>query len=184
MKMQSVNKPDRPIVNLLVPIRGLIRMIRIFGYRVKLGKKFSYGKNVVFGKRCDLLPPNKLKIGNDVRVGSGFHLESDLEVGDQVLISSNVSVIGNDHRFDRTGCSIFHSGRLPPSSVIIEGDNLIGHRVIIIGNVRIGRGCIVGAGSVVTKDLPEDMICYGIPAKPMKSRFGTALQIENAGRIR
>ncbi len=50
-------------------------------------------------------------------------------------------------------------------------DNLIGHKATIIGNVRIGKGCIVGAGSVVTKDLPPNTICCGVPARPIRDRF-------------
>jgi len=166
-----VHKPDRPVKPLLAPLRKLIRSIRLLYHHVHLGHKLSYGNNVFFGGRCYLFPPERLAIGNDVAIGAGFHLESNLEIGNEVLISSYVSIVGNDHRFDDPDRSIFYSGRLPPSSVVIEGDNLIGHRVTIVGNVRIGRGCIVGAGSVVTRDLPQNTICYGIPAKPRKPRF-------------
>ena len=156
---------------MFVLLRKLIGSVRLFYHRVKLDRKLSCGNNVFFGQKCHLFPPERLTIGNDVAVGAGFHLESNLEIGNEVLISSYVSIVGNDHRFDDPGCSIYHAGRLPPSSVVMEGDNLIGHRVIIVGNVRIGRGCIVGAGSLVTRDLPEYTIFYGIPAKPVRPRF-------------
>ena len=166
-----MHKPDRPIKSFLAPLRTLMRSIRLLYHRVELGRKLSYGNNVFFGRRCSMFPPQRLAIGNDVAIGAGFHLETNLEIGNEVLISSHVSIVGNDHRFDDPNRSIFYAGRLPPSSVVIEGDNLIGHRVIIVGNVRIGRGCIVGAGSVVTKDLPPNSICYGIPARLRKPRF-------------
>lgn len=88
-----------------------------------------------------------------------------------MLISSGVSFVGNDHRFDIPGKSIIWGGRLPASTIIVEGDNLIGFGVTIVGDVRIGKGAIVGAGAVVTRDLPPGMICVGVPAKPIKPRW-------------
>jgi len=149
----------------------MIRHIRLLFHHIKLGNKFSYGRNVFFGRNCYMAPPVYVRLGNDVAVGSNFHLETNLEVGNEVLFSSHVSIIGNDHRIDDKEHSVFWAGRLPPSTVVIEGDNLIGHGTIIIGNVRIGRGCIVGAGSIVTKDLPSNMICFGVPARPVRNRF-------------
>jgi acetyltransferase-like isoleucine patch superfamily enzyme len=84
-----------------------------------------------------------------------------------------VSFIGNDHIFNNPDKTIFFSGRLPSSTIILEGDNLIGFGTIVIGNVTIGKGCIVGAGSVVTKDLPSYHICAGVPAKPLKKRYSS-----------
>jgi acetyltransferase-like isoleucine patch superfamily enzyme len=166
-----MNKPDRPISKFLMPARKMVRLAVLMFYRLRLGRKISCGANVVIGRGATLLPPSKLSLGSNVTIGLNFHLETNLEVGDDVLVSSNVSIVGNDHRFDDPNCSIYFSGRLPPSNVIIEGDNLIGHRVVVVGNVRIGRGCIVGAGSIVTKDLPPYTVCYGVPAKPVRSRF-------------
>ena len=170
-----VDVPDRPIARLLVPLRSVVRAMRRSAHRISLRGKMSCGTNVNFGRDCTLLPPDFVRLGNNIGIGTGFHLEANLDVGDDVLISSHVSIVGNDHQYNDPQRSIFFGGRLPPSTVTIEGDNLIGHRVIVVGNVRIGRGCIVGAGSVVTRDLPENAICYGVPAIPRRARFSVTL---------
>ncbi len=169
-----MNRPDKPIHKWLHLMRQVVRWSRLTMLRLRLGGRLSVGTNVFFGRNCYVAPPEYLDIGDNVAIGSNLHLEVNLKVGSDVLISSRVSIVGNDHRFDDPSCTVFWAGRLPPSSVVIEGDNLIGHGVIIVGNVRIGRGAIVGAGSVVTRDVPPNAICYGVPAKPMKSRFKTS----------
>lgn len=166
-----MNKPDRPISKCLHLVRQVVRWSRLALWRVRLRGKMTVGRNVFFGRNCYLAPPSYLTLGDNVAIGSAFHLESNLTIIGDVLISSHVSIVGNDHRFDDPNHSVFWAGRLPPSSVVLEGDNLIGNGVIIVGNVRIGRGSIVGAGSVVTRDMPPNSICYGVPAKPMRNRF-------------
>jgi acetyltransferase-like isoleucine patch superfamily enzyme len=61
------------------------------------------------------------------------------------------------------------------------GNNLLGYGVLVLGNVTIGRGAIVGAGSLVIADLPEDMICVGRPARPVKSRYADFLAQGSVG---
>lgn len=166
------NQPDRPIPKYLRIIRELVRYKRKFLIRVRLRNRIRWGKNVMFGKKLELRPPEFISIGDNVSIGPWFLAETNVRIGSDVLISSKVSFIGNDHKFDIQNTSIFFSGRLPPSTVILEGDNLIGYGTIIVGNITIGKGCIVGAGSVVTKDLPEYYVCAGIPAKPIRKRYG------------
>lgn len=92
-------------------------------------------------------------------------------IGDDVLLSSNVSLIGNDHLFDDPSSTVYLQGRASNKEIIIEGDNLLGFGVTVIASVRIGKGCIVGAGSVVTKDLPPYTICAGVPARVIRVRY-------------
>jgi acetyltransferase-like isoleucine patch superfamily enzyme len=56
--------------------------------------------------------------------------------------------------------------------VVIEDDVWLGAGAIVLDGVRIGKGCIVGAGAVVTKDLPDYAIAIGVPAKVTKMRAG------------
>ncbi len=169
--MINKQRPDRPISSALVPVRSAVRALRLFCLKARFGRKLQMGKNVYFGCRALMVPPEFVRFGDNVALGSDFHLETNLVVGSDVLISSRVAIIGNDHRFDDPDTSIFWAGRYPPSTVYIEGDNLIGFGVTIIGNVRIGKGCIVGARAVVTTDLPPNTVCVGIPAKPIGLRF-------------
>lgn len=166
-----MERPDRPVSGPISLLRRLVRGVRLIRWRVLLGKRLELGRNVTIGPAAVLLPPSKLAIRNNVAVGRGFHVEVDLEIGPDVLISSQVAVVGRDHRFDDPTLTIYWAGRLPASPVVLEGDNLIGFGTIIVGPCRIGRGCIVGAGSVVTGDLPSNSICVGVPARAIRSRY-------------
>jgi chloramphenicol O-acetyltransferase type B len=163
--------PYRPIPKPLKLIRNLIRLKRKIVIKILLRNKISWGKRVNFGKNLELRPPQFIKLGDNISIGPWFLTETNVKIGSDVLISSKVSFIGNDHSLNNPEKSIFFSGRLPTSTVVLEGDNLIGYGTIIIGDVKIGRGCIVGVGSVVTKDLPGYFVCAGVPAKPLKKRY-------------
>ena len=68
------------------------------------------------------------------------------------------------------------SGRPEVPSTVIGDDVWMGARSVIIAGTRIGRGAIVAAGAVVTKDVPEYAICAGVPAKVIRYRFAAADQ--------
>jgi acetyltransferase-like isoleucine patch superfamily enzyme len=116
------------------------------------------------------MSPNEFVAGNSVYIGRNFHCEVDAEIGDSTLISSAVALVGNDHEFDVAASAITEGARLPASRVILEGNNLLGYGTTVVGNIRIGWGCIVGAGSLVTRDLPPNTVCVGRPAKPIRAR--------------
>ena len=81
-----------------------------------------------------------------MRFGRGVHIETALDIGDDVLISSYVGFVGNDHPFDDPTKTVFSQGRATQASIRLDGDNLIGFGTVIVGNVTIGRGAIIGAG--------------------------------------
>jgi acetyltransferase-like isoleucine patch superfamily enzyme len=147
-------------------------------WRLVLGRRLRVGENVSIGAEAVLLSPNELTIGSNVSIGREFHVETDLEIGGEVLISSRVAIVGRDHRFDDPHHSVYWAGRLAPGKVVLEGDNLIGFGTIVIGPARIARGCIVGAGSVVVGDLPPNTICAGVPARPIRSRYPGHREVE------
>lgn len=164
------SQPDRPIPVWLRPIRQMVRQWRFYLVRLRLRGKLSAGVNVTIGANSVLAIPEYIKLGNNVRIGRHFHVEANVDIGSDVLISSHVAMIGNDHRFDDPSSTVVFQGRNESATVILDGDNLIGFGSIIIGSVKIGHGCIVGAGAVVTRDLPAGTICVGIPARPVRHR--------------
>ncbi|MEO6120297.1 MAG: acyltransferase [Terriglobales bacterium] len=175
--MQSVARtieklpPDRPIASWQKPVRQLVRGLRTLRYRLQLGSKLRCGKNVVLAKGLELYPPEYIHFGNNIYIGPDFAVQTNLVIGDNTLVSGRVSCLGNDHNFDDPQATIIEAGRLPACTIIMEGDNLIGYGSIVVGSVTIGKGCIVGAGSVVTRDLPPYTVCAGVPAKPIRKRY-------------
>jgi acetyltransferase-like isoleucine patch superfamily enzyme len=167
----SSNSPFRNrgfVGNLL---REVVRWARAKRIRLAQGSRVRFGTSFSIGKSADIRPPSFFYCGNCVGIGKNFTCESNAEIGDNVLISSNVSFISNDHAFDDRTSDIFHQGRLAPSSIIIEGDSLIGFGSILIAPCRIEKGAIVGAGSLVKGKIKADMIYAGVPARPIKPRF-------------
>lgn len=160
---------DRPIAPLYVWPRRALRAVRNAKIHAKSGGNIRLGKEFAVGKRCEILSPNSFVASDHVRIAQEFLCEADAFIGPGTLISSRVSLIGNDHSIDAE-TSMYDSTRLAPAKIVLEGDNLLGHGTIVLGSVTIGKGAIVGAGSLVTSDLPPGSICYGRPARPVRQR--------------
>ncbi len=143
------------------------------GYRFKsAGKCFTVSDLDSFFKK------NAIEAGDYVFIGRKAHLYANIKIGHFVIIASNVAVVGGDHRFDMVGVPIRFTGRdgLEERLTVIEDDAWIGHGAIIIAGVKIGRGAIIGAGSVVTKDVPAYAIVAGVPARLVRYRFNEEQQ--------
>ena len=82
-----------------------------------------------------------------------------------------VLIMTSSHKFDRIDIPMCEQGDMSPKKVVIGSDVWIGARVIILPGVQIGSGSIIGAGAVVTKDIPPFSVVGGVPAKVIKSRI-------------
>lgn len=113
----------------------------------------------------------RARIGDNVYLGRYTHIASNLEIGSNVLVASFVSFVGGDHRIDNLGDTpIKFSGRLHDKKTIVEDNVWIGHGSIIMAGVTIKSGAVVAAGSVVTRDVGNDEIVAGSPAKLLRKR--------------
>lgn len=146
----------------------IIRNFLILRFKLKIKE---HGKNIVFGKNVRKSKKNVVRIGNNVFIGNNVHLACDLEINNNVMIASSVAFVGGDHKFDIPGVYIINSGRSNYKKIVINDDVWIGHGTIVLKGVNIGFGSIIGAGSVVTKDVPDMCIYAGNPAKLIKKRF-------------
>lgn len=148
-----------------------VRLLRKWLFRLKGSfGTLRYGRNFIVGPGARLERGVSLLIGDRVNIGAAVTVQTNVTIGDDVMISSGVSFIGDDHDFGDPSLSIQDGADLPKSIITLEGDNLIGYGTIVLGPVTVGRGSIVGAGSLVTRDLPPDMICVGRPAVPIRPR--------------
>ncbi len=86
------------------------------------------------------------------------------------MMGIDVLIINQNHCFERTDVPMCQQGLQSEQPVEIEDDVWVGDRVVILPGVKIGRGAILGAGSVVAKDVPSWAIVGGNPAKVLKFR--------------
>jgi acetyltransferase-like isoleucine patch superfamily enzyme len=151
------------------------KIYRIYAIR----KNVSIGSSVHIGLGSILWAPNHLSVGNDVYIGRGCTIAVDGKIGNYVLIANQVGLIGRlDHDYKCVGVPMRYAPWIGDDPVIqniqeltIEDDVWIGFGAIILSGVDIGRGAVVAAGSVVTKDVEPYNIVAGVPAKPIGIRF-------------
>ncbi|ARV62686.1 transferase [Nostocales cyanobacterium HT-58-2] len=93
----------------------------------------------------------------------------NIKIGRRCLIAAHVGIFANNHIFDNPMLDIEDQG-VTRQGIVIEDDCWIGHAVTVLDGVTIGKGSVIGAGGVVTKDIPPFSIAVGVPAKVIKSR--------------
>lgn len=84
------------------------------------------------------------------------------------MLAPYVAIIGADHRYDQPGVPMYFSDRPQIPETVIEEDVWIGFGTVVMQGVRIGRGSIVAARSVVTKDIPRYEVWAGVPARKIR----------------
>jgi acetyltransferase-like isoleucine patch superfamily enzyme len=137
--------------------------------RLLYGGRATFGRDVAIGARALVMSRHEFALGDRVRIGPDFTCHVNLHVGPGTLISGRVALVGDDHAIDARE-DVFAVPRSGECAVVMEGDNLIGFGAIIVGACRIGRGAVVGAGSVVTGDLEPDTVYAGVPARALRAR--------------
>lgn len=116
-------------------------------------------------------------------VAVGARIGPKVSLGKYVMVGPHVAIVGGDHQFDKPGVPIIFSGRPELKPTIIEDDAWLGYNATIIAGVRIGRGAIVAAGAVVTKDVPPYEIYGGVPARKIGERFSNPEDREKHDRM-
>lgn len=140
----------------------------------KCGKKLYVDQGVYFGNGKDI------QVGNYVGYAKRHVIHNRiLTIEDYVMIGEDSMFLGSGHSFDRLDIPIGQQESKEKTPLYIASDVWIGARAIILpGCRRIGHGAIIGAGSVVTKDVPDYAIVGGNPAKILKFRNNTETQNE------
>ena len=151
-----------------VPIVG-IPIERLKEYLGKIIFKHC-GNNVNIGKGARFGDGKNLVIGNNSGLGLNCKVPSNVIIGEDVMMGPNVTIFGSNHNFERTDIPMRLQGMKAYKPVVIEDDVWIGSNTIIMPGLKINKGTIIGAGSVVTKEFPEYSIVAGNPARLIKSR--------------
>ena len=164
---------DRHFGLAMVKLRKILNVVRtVLMFRVRY-PWIEHGSNVHVPWSATFWAPNrKIRMGNNVGIGMHCTINSDLTIGNDVMIAGHVGLISrNAHRYDVVGTSMFQSPRGDKEEIVIEDDVWIGFGAIIMSGVRIGRGSIVAAGAVVLKDIPPYSIFVSPPGRLLRSRF-------------
>jgi len=149
----------------------LRKMVR--KYKMELVRRWYCLENVhptfYLGGRADIA--SDFKAGPFSYVGRDCCICPRVNIGAYTYLAHEVTILGGDHRYDVPGVPIGFSERPRMPHTIVEDDVWIGHRAIIFAGVTIGRGAIIGAGSVVTKNVSPYAIVAGVPARKIGDRF-------------
>lgn len=130
----------------------------------------------LFGSMGEMVwvePPLSVSYGSHIHVGThvyaNFNLvlvdDADIFIGDRVMFAPNVTVSTAGHPLDPAERTEGTQFSLP---VHIEDDVWIGSNVVIMPGVTIGAGSVIGAGAVVTKDIPAGVLAVGVPARVVR----------------
>jgi acetyltransferase-like isoleucine patch superfamily enzyme len=151
-------------------------------YFKKLMKKLCLKKFGYFASSADFRPGayaidcSKISIGENVVIRPSTMLFGDkrsqdmsIIIEDDVLLGPGIQIYVNNHKFEFNGTSIINANHTEPEPVILRKGCWIGANSIILAGVEIGENSVIGAGSIVTRSVPREMVAVGNPAKIIKS---------------
>ncbi|TBN15038.1 acyltransferase [Agrobacterium cavarae] len=148
-------------VSCLLPPDPVSNRARAYFYKLSGGRRF--GKNVA------ILPfvyinSGKLTLGDNVYLNQRCYIDLSAEVtiGANVKVGPGVSFVTANHEI---GDSSTRCGNVKPAPIVVGDGAWIGANAVLLGGCKIGRGAIVAAGAVVTKDVAPDTMVGGVPAR-------------------
>lgn len=146
------------------PIGDILRFIIVRPFLASCG-----GVRIYEG--VTLWYPYRMRIGKGVTLNEWVYISAygGVVIGNNVRIGHRVTILSSDHEIRNRNVLIKDSG-LKKKSVEIGDDVFIGANATVLNGVKIGNGAVVGAGSVVTKSIPEYTIVVGSPARPVGMR--------------
>lgn len=166
-------------------VKSFIGKIQAKRFQVQAGKNVYIGKhcslkgksNIVLEDGVTVRPYAQIWSGGTVRIGRGseigercrISIANSLEIGEKVLLSPNVYITDCDHEYRNIDVPVIDQGIVQRGQKVSIGEgSYIGINTVIVGNVKIGKHCVIGANSVVTKDVPDYCVAVGSPAKVIK----------------
>jgi len=162
--------PDIPVTHWRLYIHSTMRTFCKSKFR-------HFGVGAEFRPGAYAIACSKISIGSRVIIRPGCMLFADPREGDggtitledDVLIGSAVHIYVSNHDFRDPFTSIIDQGHCPPRSVVVRRGAWIGAGVIILPGVSIGRNSVIGAGAIVTRDVPSFSVAVGNPARVIKT---------------
>lgn len=150
------------------------RTLIIHPLKIEKPKTISIGEKTYIGSFAWLMGTDErdisLRIGNDVQIGHFSHIvaKKSVNIEDGVLIADRVFISDCTHEYNNINSNIKDLPIRKLNSVHIGAGSWLGENVCVCG-ASIGKHCIIGANSVVTKDIPDFCVAAGIPAEVIKT---------------
>jgi len=134
---------------------------------IKIGNKVLINRNTVLSTKG-----GDIDIGDNTNIGSNCRIDSigKVKLGENVLIAGYCYIMGGGHKFDSVDIPVIAQDLPVEQDITIEDNVWLGAGVKILNGVKIGKDSIIGAGSLVTRNIPEFSVAYGVPAKVIKKR--------------
>lgn len=114
---------------------------------------------------------SSVSIGNHSGIGAYCELHGEVHLGDWVMMAPECVFYTKNHTTIQTDVPMVMQGNEPEQAIFVGNDVWFGRRVMVMPGAAIGDGCIVAAGTVVTKSFPPYSILGGVPAKILGSRL-------------
>ena len=174
LKGEWYNATDSELLELRNKARGLVEeyntlSVSDFKSHIKVLKQlFKKSDSKTF-----IEPPLRCDYGFNVSVGKRFYANynlvlldsAEIKIGDNVMFGPNVSVYTVNHPLNYEDRNKYLEQAKP---VVIEDNVWLGGNVVILGGVTIGKNSVIGAGSIVTKDIPANSLAFGNPCKVIR----------------
>ncbi|MDP4011172.1 MAG: acyltransferase [Candidatus Roizmanbacteria bacterium] len=142
-------------------------IFRVSYKNIRLGDKIIIGRNSFiqcFGK-------GKIIIGEETTIGKDVVISSNsfIQIGKNCLFGYRVSLLDHDHKYTYLNRPIVENGLTKGEDILIEDGCFVGAQSFILKGVHLGKNCVVGANSVVTKSFPKKSVIAGNPAQLIRT---------------
>ena len=151
----------------------LFRKIGVLSY-VSLRSSVRSHRCISLANHVEINPfvvlwPTSLSIGPYSQLNPGTAVYGDVVIGAYVMIAPNCMIVGGNHNFSGMEQPMIFQGS-NSKGIVIEDDVWLGANVTVLDGITIGKGSIIAAGSVVTKNVEPYSIMAGVPARKINSR--------------
>ena len=128
------------------------------------------GDGVIIEQNCYFGTGTTLRVGSNSQLGANARIDAEVTIGDDVVMGPDVVIMAISHEFEDPSIPVRLQGARPRYPVVIGNDVWIATRVIIMPGVTIGDHSIIGANSVVVRNIPPLSVAAGVPCRVIRRR--------------